>query len=141
MININPEFIEEIRKVQKPEYQMALAERDKFLKQIEHQIHEKRRLLVEKRNYLEKSIKENAFLEGVKKDYQKYKDYIVKEKQDQLRAMNILKQYTEDLAVSTKLTEADIKQTRKQQKEILGEMDKIKRELDEIIGPTTAKTE
>jgi hypothetical protein len=59
----------------------------------------------------------------------------VKEKEDQLRVMNILKQYTEDISVSTKMTEANIKQTKKDQKEIILEMEKIKKELEEIIHP------
>jgi len=128
MISINPVLIEE------QNYQLSLAERDKYLQQIEQQISAKRKLLIDKRNYLEKTLKENAFLEGVKKDYQKYRDYIIKEKQDQLRAMNVLKQYTEDLVTSTKLTEANIKETKRDQKEILREMEKIKMELEEIMG-------
>jgi hypothetical protein len=90
---------------------------------------------LKKRDYLNKSLKENTFLEGVKNDYEKYRNYIVKEKEDQLRVMNILKQYTEDISVSTKMTEANIKQTKKDQKEIILEMEKIKKELEEIIHP------
>jgi hypothetical protein len=134
MIRINPEIIQEAQEIQRPEFQLTLAERDRYLYQIEEQINAKRNLLLSKRSYLEKSLKENAFLDGVKNDYQKYRDYIVKEKQDQLRAMNILQQYTQDLMVSTKMTEANIKQTKMDQKGILREMDKIKKELDEIIG-------
>jgi len=144
MISINPALLEKIGEMQqmqqmqipKPEFQMSLAERDKYLQQIEQQIAAKRKLLIDKRNYLEKTLKENAFLEGVKKDYQKYRDYVVKEKEDQLRAMNVLKQYTEDLVTSTKLTEANIKETKRDQKDILREMEKIKMELHEIMGPT-----
>jgi len=130
MISINPVLIEQ------QDYQLSLADRDKYLQQIEQQIAAKRKMLIDKRNYLERTLKENAFLEGVKKDYQKYRDYVVKEKQDQLRAMNVLKQYTEDLGVSTKLTEANIKETKRDQKDILREMEKIKMELEEIMGPT-----
>jgi uncharacterized protein YjiK len=130
MISINPVLIEQ------QEYQLSLADRDKYLQQIEEQIAAKRKMLIDKRNYLERTLKENAFLEGVKKDYQKYRDYVVKEKQDQLRAMNVLKQYTEDLGVSTKLTEANIKETKRDQKDILREMEKIKMELEEIMGPS-----
>jgi hypothetical protein len=130
MISINPVLIEQ------QDYQLSLADRDKYLQQIEQQIAAKRKMLIDKRNYLERTLKENAFLEGVKKDYQKYRDYVVKEKQDQLRAMNVLKQYTEDLGVSTKLTEANIKETKRDQKEILREMEKIKMELEEIMGPS-----
>jgi uncharacterized protein YjiK len=130
MISINPVLIEQ------QEYQLSLADRDKYLQQIEQQIAAKRKMLIDKRNYLERTLKENAFLEGVKKDYQKYRDYVVKEKQDQLRAMNVLRQYTEDLGVSTKLTEANIKETKRDQKDILREMEKIKMELEEIMGPS-----
>jgi hypothetical protein len=130
MISINPVLIEQ------QDYQLSLADRDKYLQQIEQQIAAKRKMLIDKRNYLERTLKENAFLEGVKKDYQKYRDYVVKEKQDQLRAMNVLKQYTEDLVTSTKLTEANIKETKRDQKDILREMEKIKMELEEIMGPT-----
>jgi hypothetical protein len=139
MISIKPVLIEqmrEIQKVQNPEHQLSLADRDKYLQQIEEQIAAKRKMLIDKRNYLERTLKENAFLEGVKKDYQKYRDYVVKEKQDQLRAMNVLKQYTEDLGVSTKLTEANIKETKRDQKDILREMEKIKMELEEIMRPS-----
>jgi len=145
MISINPVLLENIgqmhqmhqmpqlEQIKRPEFQLSLADRDKYLQQIEGQIAAKRKLLLNKRNYLERTLKENAFLDGVKKDYQKYRNYIVQEKQDQLRAMNILKQYTEDLVASTKLTEANIKETKRDQKEILREMERIKRELDEII--------
>jgi len=126
--------INELTDVQKPEVQLSLAERDKYLSQIEGQINAKRKLLLKKRDYLNKSLKENTFLESVKNDYEKYRNYIVKEKEDQLRVMDILKQYTEDISVSTKMTEANIKQTKKDQKEIILEMEKIKRELDEIIS-------
>ena len=145
MISINPSLLEnigqvrvlpqleQIEQIKRPEFQLSLADRDKYLQQIEKQIAAKRKLLLNKRDYLERTLKENAFLDGVKKDYQKYRNYIVKEKQDQLRAMNILKQYTEDLIVSTKMTEANIKETKRDQKEILREMERIKMELDEII--------
>ena len=130
MISINPILNDP------KEYQLSLAERDKYLQQIEQQITAKRKMLIDKRNYLERTLKENAFLEGVKKDYQKYRDYVVKEKQDQLRAMNVLKQYTEDLVTSTNLTEANIKETKRDQKDILREMEKIKMELEEIMVPS-----
>lgn len=130
MISINPVLIEQ------QDYQLSLADRDKYLQQIEQQIAAKRKMLIDKRNYLERTLKENAFLEGVKKDYQKYRDYMIKEKEDQLRAMNILKQYTEDLVTSTKLTEENIKETKRDQKDILREMEKIKMELEEIMGPS-----
>lgn len=114
-------------------YQLTLADRDNYLTQIEGQIQAKRKLLLDRRKSLEGAITENRFLEGVKNDYQKYHNYIVKQNHDQMRAMNLLNQYIGDIIVSGKLTEKDIHKTKTEQTEILREMDKIKHNLDEII--------
>jgi len=120
-------------------YEINLADRDNYLTQIENQIQAKRNLLLEKRKTLESTVGQNQFLEGVKNDYQRYHNYIIKQNQDQMRAMNILNQYLGDIMVSGKLTEKDINNTRNEQNNILKEMDKIKGDLDNIINPTTNK--
>lgn len=112
---------------------IPLAERDKYLIQAENQIQAKRKLLLEKQGFLKDTIKQNAFLDGVKRDYQKYYGHIAKKREEELRAMSILKQYTEDLMLSTKMTESDIKQTKEDQRLILEEMEKIKSELNKIV--------
>jgi hypothetical protein len=107
--------------------------RDKWIQQIEDQIKTKKQLLSEKRKYLEKTKEENKYLEGVKQDYEKYKNHIVREKQEQLIAMNILKQYTDYIRTGTEITEETIHKTREDQKHILREIKKIKQGLDELI--------
>ena len=120
-------------------YELTLADRDNYLMQIEAQIKAKRNLLLEKREALERSVGQNHFLEGVKNDYQRYHNYIVKQNQDQVRAFNIINQYLGDIVVSGKLTETDIHNTRREQTNILKEIDKIKGSLNEIIGQTQDK--
>jgi len=120
-------------------YEINLADRDNYLTQIENQIQSKRNLLLEKRKTLESTVGQNQFLEGVKNDYQRYHNYIIKQNQDQMRAMNILNQYLGDIMVSGKLTEKDINNTRHEQNNILKEMDKIKGDLDNIINPNENK--
>jgi hypothetical protein len=112
---------------------MDLGIRDKYLTQIEGQIEAKRNLLLQKRKVLKRTVKENQFLDGVKQDYEKYHDFIVNQKQSQIKAMGLLNQYIGDIVVSGKLTEQDIKNSKVEQKEILGQIDKIKKELDEIM--------
>jgi hypothetical protein len=114
-------------------YEFTLAERDNYLMQIENQIQVKRNLLLEKRKTLEETIKQNHFLEGVKNDYNRYHNYIIKQNQEQMRAMNLLNQYLGDIMISGKLTEKDIHNTKREQNEILSEINKIKHNLDEII--------
>jgi Rps23 Pro-64 3,4-dihydroxylase Tpa1-like proline 4-hydroxylase len=111
----------------------TLAQRDTKLTEIEKQIQIKRNLLIERKKTLEKTNKQNNFLEGVKNDYQKYYNYITKQKEDQVRSMNVLKQYIGDIMASGQLTEKEIHRSKVEQEQILREMDKIKMELDNII--------
>lgn len=115
------------------ELKMNVGDRDNYLNQIEQQIQMKRRLLLEKRKYLEENAKENNFLENVRNDYKKYHDFILKQKQDQVKSMQFLNQYIDDLMVSGKLTEQDIVNSRKEKQEIRSEVDKIKKDLDGLI--------
>jgi len=113
---------------------MSLADRDNYLAQIEQQIQAKRNLLLSKRQFLDNTIKQNHFLAGIKNDYTKYYDYISKKRREELAAMSILKQYTDDLIASNKMTESGISQSKHDQLSILDEMKKIQSALDEIIG-------
>jgi hypothetical protein len=72
-------------------------------------------------------------LENVRNDYKKYHDFILKQKQDQMKSMQFLNQYIDDLMVSGKLTENDIVNSKKEKQEIMGELDKIKKDLDGLI--------
>jgi hypothetical protein len=114
-------------------YEFTLAERDQHLTQIEELIKTKRDILLKKRKKLQETSKQNVFLEGVKKDYQKYHDYILKQKREQYQSMELLKNYIDDLMVSGELTEKDIENTRMEQEEILNEMNHIKKDLEELI--------
>ena len=114
-------------------YEFTLAQRDQHLTQIEKLIETKRNILLKKRKKLQHQVKENAFLEGVRKDYQRYHDYILKQKREQYQAMDLLKNYIDDLMISGELTEKDIENTRMEQEEILNEMNHIKKDLEELI--------
>jgi hypothetical protein len=115
------------------ELKMNVADRDNYLNQIEQQIKMKRHLLLEKRKYLEENVKENHFLENVRNDYKKYHDFILKQKQDQIKSMQFLNQYIDDLMISGKLTEHDIVNSKREKQEIMSEVDKIKKDLDGLM--------
>jgi len=115
------------------ELKMNVADRDSYLNKIEQQIQLKRRLLLEKRKYLEENVKENHFLESVRNDYKKYHNFILKQKQDQVKSMQFLNQYIDDLMVSGKLTENDIVNSKKEKQEIMSEVDKIKKDLENLM--------
>jgi len=112
---------------------IPLAQRDMRLSQIENEIKNKKMLLVRKRKDLDKKEKLNEYLSGVKTDYNKYYDYIVEEKQQQMNTLNLLKEYLDDLVQTENLVDRQLRTVRRDQKDILGEIDNIKNELDNII--------
>lgn len=117
---------------------LDLATRDLYLQKIQDQIMAKRQLLLAKQKMLRKTAKQNHFLNDVQSDYSKYYNFIIKQKEDQIRSMNIIKQYLNDIIVSGKLTKEDIIEAKREQKQILGEIGDIKGSLDEIMNETNA---
>jgi hypothetical protein len=114
-------------------YKLTLAERDLYLVHIDTLMDEKRKMLLEKQKTLQQTAKENEYLEMVRNDYRKYYNYIVKQKEDQINAMNYLKQYIDEIIVDGKLTDVDLENAKMEQDELIQEMDNIKGKLDEII--------
>lgn len=112
---------------------LPLAERDMRLSQIESLITNKKMLLVKKRKDLDEKEKSNEYLSGVKQDYNKYYNYIVEQKQQQLNTLNILKEYLDDLSQTEKLVDRQLYTVKHDRKDILNEIDKIKYELDKLI--------
>jgi hypothetical protein len=114
-------------------YKLTLAERDLYLVHIDTLMDEKRKMLLEKQKTLQQTAKENEYLEMVRNDYRKYYNHIVKQKEDQINAMNYLKQYIDEIIVNGKLTDVDLENAKLEQDELIQEMGNIKGKLDEII--------
>jgi len=112
---------------------LTLAERDLHLLQIEAEIKNKKKLLVKKKKDLDKKIKLNEYLSGVKSDYSKYYDYILNEKQQQYNALNLLKEYISDLIKTEHMVDEQLRSAKYDQKEIIQEIDRVKGELDELV--------
>jgi len=117
-------------------YKSQLEEGDSKLEHIEKVIESKRRFLLEKRKNFNELTKTNHYLNEVKDDYQRYYDYIVQEKQNQIKALSILDTYISDLARSGELTKQNINDTKYEQKRILNEIENIKNNLNTLINET-----
>jgi hypothetical protein len=112
---------------------MRLAERDLQLLYIEKEIKHRKELLRQKKRELENKSKINEFLGTLKSDYNKYYDKMVQEKHQQYNALLILNEYLSDLKKTDKLVEHQIKVANHDQKDIMKEIAKVKRELDELL--------
>lgn len=114
--------------------EVDLAKRDKLLGEMEAQLYAKRFMLLQKREALKNSVKQNRFLEDVKRDYDNYHEFLVSQKREQMEALEYINNYISDITKEGGLNDEKIKETRIQQEWILSELQKIKMELDNIIG-------
>ena len=114
--------------------EVDLAKRDKLLGDMEAQLYAKRFMLLQKREALKNSVKQNRFLEDVKRDYDNYHEFLVSQKREQMDALEYINNYISDITKEGDLSDEKIKETRVQQEWILSELQKIKKDLDDIIG-------
>jgi hypothetical protein len=123
-------------------YAMPLAKQDEQFLHIEELIEAKRRMLLDKQKKLKFISKQNQFLDVVKDDYSKYYNYISKQKQEQIKALEILNSYIRDLTTSGKLTKHNIDDANFEQNKILHEIKSIRKGLDSIMeNSNTINTE
>jgi len=114
--------------------ELDLAKRDKILGDMESQLYAKRFMLLQKRAALKNSMKQNRFLTDVKRDYDNYHEFLVNQKNEQIGALEYINKYVEDIVTEGGVNDEKIKETRVQQEWILSELQKIKKELDDIVG-------
>ena len=115
---------------------MPLVKRDEQLLQIEELINAKRKMLLDKQKKIRFISKQNKFLDAVKDDYAKYYGYIVKQKREQIEALDLLNNYINDLTVSGKLSKNNVEDAKHEQSKILNELKNIQKGLDGIINDT-----
>ena len=116
---------------------MPLVKRDEQLLQIEELINAKRKMLLDKQKKIRFISKQNKFLDAVKDDYVKYYGYIVKQKREQIEALDLLNNYIQDLTISGKLSKNNVEDAKHEQLKILNELKNIQKGLDVIINDTS----
>ena len=111
----------------------SLENSDDRLIHIENLIEAKRRLLLNKQKKMRFISKQNRFLDEVRQDYNKYYTFIASQKQQQIKALELLNNYVNDLTNSGNLSKHNIEDAKHEQKMIIREMKSIQNSLDEII--------
>jgi hypothetical protein len=107
-----------------------------FLK-VQKLLAEKKKLMYDKHEFVSKESINNKFLEMVKKDYEKYNNYILEQKRQQIDSLETINKYIDELNKTNQLSKYNLQDSKVEQKKILNEIQKIKTDLDEIIEKTT----
>ena len=112
---------------------VPLEKKDEEFMQIQNLIEAKKKVLLQKQKKLKKISTQNQFLKDVETDYARYYSYIVQQKTDQMKALEMLHNYIQDLTESSNLTKYNIEDAKEEQKKILQEIKLIKHVLDSLI--------
>ena len=104
------------------------------MKDIERLINEKKRYILGKRKEISEKKKLNNFLNGIENDYNKFYNHIYNEKLEQKKSMQLLLDYLNTLSNNQKLIEEEDLLLEKNRNMVLGEIDVLKNELEEIIS-------
>jgi hypothetical protein len=89
--------------------------------------------LLQKQKKIRFILKQNRFLDTVKNDYIKYYRYIIEQKQDQMKALELLNRYIYELSSNGTLSKNNMEDAKVEQRKILHEIKSIKQGLDSII--------
>ena len=112
---------------------IPLGQRDLQLLQLDAEITHKKHLLLKKKKDLDKKVKVNSFLEEVNNDYNKYYQFVVQEKEEQHKALQMLKEYMGELMKTETLIDYQKRTAKHDQQDIIREINVVKKELDELI--------
>ena len=113
-----------------------LETREANFLQLQELIEVKRKMLLDKQKNFTVLTKQNHFLRDMKDDYSRYYKHIAQQKEDQMAALNLLKEYVQDLTTSGSLTRNNIKDAETEQENLLREVKAIKASLDSLVNKT-----
>ena len=112
---------------------MEIAERDRKLLLIKNAMKANQEHILQKLNKLEKTKKENAFLNTIYEDYKRYHTHMLEEKKRQKWQLELLVQYLEMSMRMAGLTENAVHKAKHEQMRILSELDKVRDELNTLV--------
>jgi len=113
---------------------IPLEQKDQQFLQIQKLIETKQHFLQNKHKKLCLIQKQNTFLDDIKKDYASYFQFILQQKYQQMKAMEILNNYINQLTTSGHLTKQNIEDAKQEQRIILKELKSIKHSLNSLIN-------
>jgi len=119
---------------------ISLSDRDLYIMQINSQIQAKKKFLIERDNMLKEESKNNEYLELVRREYQDLYNCKIKEKREEIRFINNLNKYLDNILKTANLSKEDIEKQKKDQKKILDEIKGLEKELDKLIKKTNITT-
>lgn len=112
---------------------MDIAQQDIEAQIIKNELCAIRRNLRDNYDSIKRVSSENELLRDVLSDYNKYYDHMKKQKDDQHHALQTLLSYVESMSQELNTTEYLLRETQRDQRDIIEEMTNVKREIHELM--------
>ena len=109
-----------------------IATRDLNIQAMKEQLVYRHKMLLDKRDDLRQIQKDNTYLVGIANDYERYYSTIKNERKRQMEAFELISKYVSNIASDTNTTEQLVTESRRQQREITKEIDRLRVELDKM---------
>lgn len=115
---------------------MDIAARDDMIIVLQNELADRKNLINERYKNIQNVKENNEFLEKVANDYYNHYEAIKKIKSEQMRSMNILVEYLDHLIKETDMSNETLGYAKKQQSQLLGELDTLNNEIDNLSSLT-----
>jgi uncharacterized protein (DUF3084 family) len=113
---------------------MNIGQRDAIINEMDKQIKEKDTILLKNKQNMDNLAKSNSYIKDVKKDYNKYYDFIIQDKHKQINALQKIHNYLSSLNIDLNQTMDKGEQHKYHEDKILKEIEQIKGQIDAING-------
>jgi hypothetical protein len=110
-----------------------IAKNDTNIYNMKCILEKKKQLLLHKNKEVKELAKQNAFLNNVLSDYEKIKLRILEEKRKQQDAIKIISKHISQLSKNMNKEDYHMKHLQNDQSVLLEELEKIKREMNEVM--------
>ena len=110
-----------------------IAKNDTNIYNMKCILEKKKQLLLHKNSEVKELSKQNAFLNNVLSEYEKIKLHILEEKRKQQDAIKIISKHISQLSKNMNKEDYHMKHLQNDQSVLLEELEKIKREMNEVM--------
>ena len=115
---------------------MNIAARDDMIIVLQKELADRKKLVNERYENIQNIKQDNHFLEKVAGDYFSHYEAMKKIKSEQMRSMNILVEYLDHLIKESTMTDESLDYAKKQQSQLLEELDTLNNEINRISNFT-----
>lgn len=112
---------------------MDLHTRDMILQLLQSKLAETQDFQIENMKAVASDVRENEFLGVIQQDYKKHHEFMLLQKMQQEKQLVELLDYLMKSAEQAEITQSLLLQTKGEKKRLLGEIERVRREIDKLI--------